>query len=777
MALLLYLPTAALLLWLVQRYVAPMRRGVMLLLVLLPFVFAGKALLTNGVYAPVDLPYVTEPLKAMKGPLGLGAQHNGVLTDLYSQMIPWRKALQYALRHQQWPLWNPFMLSGDLLAASAQPGAYSPFVLLACLLPIAQGLTFSVALTFFVAALGAYLFLRELGCRDAVALFGAAGWMYGKPLAFFILWSIGASWAFYPFVLLATRRVVWQPSVRSAALLATSLTLLLLAGHPETVVQVIYAGAAYGAFEGLRRRREVGRVVVTTLAAGAVSVALCAIYILPIFEAAPQTMEHAFRTGDWARQSHGVIINETKARLLTDLFPFLHGGQWTLEGVKYLPLDSAAAGSIILALALFASVRVRSPETWFWGVVAVVGMLSRSAWTPLSDLIQKLPMLGVTINERFSFAAAAALVTLAALALEYALAHGRTRALACTCAVALVLLAAGQVWIDHAGIVINEFPEWGIYAKFAELAGLGIVSLILLARLPQRALVPLLLVTLLAQRYLTEGDVYPTLPASVAYPHIPILDAVRRDQGPFRIVAHAYGFIPGTSALYELEDVRGYEALTFGRYFETYRLWCTHQPVWFNRVDDIRRPFLSFLNVRYAVSSADLKPVPEGWHVVSTMRGAQLMENERVIGRAFIPKHVRIGLSDGDALNEMAEEKDFADKAWIKAPLPPHDWTNGGGTLRLQRRDTGFKMDVNLRGANWIVISQPAWEGWRVYVDNRRVEWFFANEAFIGVYIPGGKHQVRVIYLPQAFVRGRIISLLTLAGVIAFGLRRRLAAR
>src|SRR5258706_8637057 len=212
----------------------------------------------------------------MREPLGVPRPHNGVISDLYAQMIPWRKAVQFAIRHQQWPLWNPFMLSGDLLAASAQPAAYSPFTLLACLLPIAHGLTFSAAMSFFIAALGAYLLARELGCRESVSLFAAAAWMYAKPLAFFILWAIGSSWAFYPFVLLATRRVVREPSVPSATLLATAPTLLPLAGHPETVLQAIFVGALYGLFELLRRRKDFGRVAFFTVAAGAVAVGLCA---------------------------------------------------------------------------------------------------------------------------------------------------------------------------------------------------------------------------------------------------------------------------------------------------------------------------------------------------------------------------------------------------------------------------------------------------------------------------------------------------------------------
>src|SRR5436309_833668 len=129
--------------------------------------FTGRALLTGGVYAPVDLPYVTEPLREMREALGVPRPRNGILSDLYAQMIPWRKALQFSYAHGRWPLWNPFILSGTVLAAAAQPAAYSPFTLLACLLPVPAGLTFSAAIAFFLAGLGAYLFARELGCRAA----------------------------------------------------------------------------------------------------------------------------------------------------------------------------------------------------------------------------------------------------------------------------------------------------------------------------------------------------------------------------------------------------------------------------------------------------------------------------------------------------------------------------------------------------------------------------------------------------------------------------------
>ncbi|HYU26061.1 MAG TPA: YfhO family protein [Thermoanaerobaculia bacterium] len=770
MSLLLYAATAALLLLIVRGRIS---RGAALVLFLLPFCFVGRALLTDSVYGPVDLPYVTEPLKAMRVPMGMPEIHNGVISDLYAQMIPWRKAVQYAYGHGQWPLWNPFILSGSVLAASAQPAVYSPFTLLALLLPVAKGLTFSAAITLFLAGLGAFLFARELGCRESVALFAAAGWMYAKALAFFLLWAIGGAWALFPLVMLGTRRCVRAPSIRSAALLCIALVLILFAGHPETVLHAVFVGAVYGVVELARVRRDVVRALAAAAGAGVVAFGLTAIYILPILEAAPQTSEHAFRVDAWSKMSHAVTNREAAARMLTDVFAYLHGHRWEWGDVHSFSLDTTAVGSIVLGMAIFALWRIRSGDTWFLGGLALFGFLSRAAWKPLSDAVQKLPMFDITINERFAFAGAFALVMLAALGLEWAV-ERRDRAFGFTLAAALVAYLIGDALLRHAGIVSMQLNDWGRYAWFGEVGCLALAALVAVLRPPGRVLVPLLVGVLLLQHVYEEGDIYPTLPARAAYPPIPMFAPMKDAKEPFRIVAHAHGFIPGTAALYELEDVRGYEALTFARYIETYRLWCVAQSVWFNRIDEFK-PFLSFLNVRFSIAGD--APVPAGWHVAATQRGAQLFENDRVIERAFLPRHVRVGVPEGDALNEMADATDFRETAWIEAPLPRQEFANGTGRIHIERAGNGFHIDADMDTNGWMVISEPAWKGWRAYLDERRVQMFFANEAFLGLHVPAGHHTIRLVFLPDGFVRGRAISLVTLLFVIGLTLRNRLASR
>src|SRR5438132_7924482 len=107
-----YFAAAAASLWLTHRLVRPLSRFAAIVLIALPLCFTGKALFTGRVYAPIDLPFLSEPLHSLqKTPIH---GHNGVLSDVYCLNIPWKYAVRYAYAHGEWPLWNPFNFCGDI---------------------------------------------------------------------------------------------------------------------------------------------------------------------------------------------------------------------------------------------------------------------------------------------------------------------------------------------------------------------------------------------------------------------------------------------------------------------------------------------------------------------------------------------------------------------------------------------------------------------------------------------------------------------------------------
>src|SRR5207248_6643171 len=119
----------------------------------------------------------------------------------------------------------------------------------------------------------------------------------------------------------------------------------------------------------------------------------------------------------------------------------------------------------------------------------------------------------------------------------------------------------------------------------------------------------------------------------------------RNDNAPYRIVGQGPLFAPNIAAEYGLEDVRGYQAMTFARLAETFPLWSIPQPVWSNRVDDLNAPMLSLMNVRFALALPEAS-VPADWRLVGRYPGYQLLENSRALPRAFIPAVVHVGKDD-----------------------------------------------------------------------------------------------------------------------------------
>ncbi|HET7712224.1 MAG TPA: hypothetical protein VFL80_09880, partial [Thermoanaerobaculia bacterium] len=300
MALVLYLATSALLLAAARLARFTVSRREALFLIALPALLTGRAMLTGRLVAPVDFPYLWEPFAGYRAELGVTSIETLRWSDVASQLVPWREAVRDALTRGEWPLLNRYELSGSPLAASAQSAAFHPFTLIASLVPAVESFNFTASIALFVAAFGAFVFSRELGLSPLASSFAAGGWMLSSPLAFFALWPIGAAWAHLPLLLAATRRIVRDPGRRTVFTLAVILSLVILSGHPETLLHLVGIGVAYGIFEVVRSEQRV-RSLMAAVAAGVLALMLGAIYLLPLVEALPQTHEHWIREALYAK--------------------------------------------------------------------------------------------------------------------------------------------------------------------------------------------------------------------------------------------------------------------------------------------------------------------------------------------------------------------------------------------------------------------------------------------------------------------------------------------
>ena len=734
----LYFATAALVLWLTHRFVCPLPRAVAIVLLLLPLCFTGRAVFTGQAIAPLDLASMSPPISDYAQELGTARVKNPVLGDVVLQMLPWRETLRRAILAGEWPLLNRYQQCGDDLAGAAQAAPFLPFTWIALLLPVAVSFTFTAAISFLIAAGATFAFVRALGCSEIASLVAAAAFTFSAPITGQILWPLGLSWALLPFALVATRMVIFEPSVRTGALLTIVFSLEMLSGHPESTLHVAAIAGAYAIFELMRIERRREALIVFACAAVATAL-ITAIAWMPMLDAVRQSGEWIVR-GLYAKDTLRLAQGYVEAAALGNVFPFVRAQY------KQFILPHGEAGSIALALAIAAFITIKRREVRFFaGLCAAAFVVAIGMW-PFAHFVHSLPLFDRALNDRLIAVVAFSLAMLAAFAIDAAPPRKTMNV-----AIYVLLAAAGAAaWFRETGPI-------DLARAIAETVPLAIAALAIGFMRREIAAVALLAL-IAAQRIIGDASVLPVYPARSAFPPLPIFQPLAQIREPFRVVAKGVLLLPNLATMYGLEDARASTPVTFKEYSDLYPLWLERRG--FGEVNDLTRPILSMMNVRYAFVLAS-DPIPPAWRDVAHDRSTRLIENPAVLPRAYIPRYVRFGRNPEQEIAEMRDEADFSERAWIDA-LTPNEIENGRGRVVARKAKLGLELSADMESAGYVVISNAAWNGWRAYLDGKAIRPLRANHAFLAVHVPAGHHSVTLRFMPQAFVAGRAISFFSL---------------
>lgn len=772
--------TAAALLGAAHRWIRPLRLLPALVLALAPFLFTGAATFRGEVYAPLDIQQRGEPFASQAPGARPAPPRTPLLSDVVYSMIPWQKAIRESLEHGRLPLWNRFVLAGEPLLAVQQAGVLHPFTWIGFLLPLGASWTFQMSARLLLALLSAYLLARELGCRDASAMVGALAWAFSDFVAFWLGYSVGSAIAPFPLLLLGLSRLARDADRRAVALTAAALVLIVTAGHPETLLFSVAGAGVWFLFElAFAGRGRRARPLALSLVAGALALGLTAVQLLPLAEIVPKTYEHAVRSEWYAHVSKAWPLRDSARRIAVHVVPFAYGplGVRDSNGPD-AGIPGAYAGALLLPLAAVGLAGGGDRRRWALLTLLVLGLLLGARTPVVTDAVTALPLLDISVPEYFVFLAPLALGTLAAIGAER-LAQGEGRRLFLAAAAAAALAIAAFILHRSGGLrALSHTASLPVGPSLRELVPLAAAAVaVLVWRGRTAAAVPAALAAILAAGRVVEvGSLYPSCPEGMLAPRLPFLDAIPRGE-PVRMVAVGLRFVPNVSALYELEEARGYESLTLRAFVATDPLWCVRQGPWFNRVDDLERPFLSFLNVGYALAPEGAPP-PPGWTLAARGRGGDVLRNERCLPRVFVPARLRADAGVLDRLALLRTIADYGERGVVGpgAGVAAGDWRdNGAAAVAIERYDgASLEVRVAARAETVVATSIPAWPGWRARLDGRPLEPVEYNVAFLGFRVPAGEHRLTLRYRPRSVVWGGAISLVSLlVSVILLVARRR----
>jgi len=821
-----YAGSAAAALWLSHRFVARISVAAALVLALLPLALTGRAMLFGELYGPADLYRTADPWRSLAESRHEAiAVQNPILTDLAFANLPWRAAVREALVNGRAPLWNRFVLCGTPLLGSAQAGVLHPSTWLGIWLPLPLSWTFSCTFTLFLGFLSAYLLFADLevgaagsearltdaesearltaataspsGSRPLAAaesearltaatpLLGAAAWGLSTYVVFWNGWSVGPSTATLPLLLLGLRRLARAPDRRAVAITAAALWLSLCGGHPESFFHGAAAAAVYFVWE-LWPRRGSGaiRSIAAAAGAGLLALALAGPQLLPLLEAIPRSAEYRARKtalGSAASPGQAVSAGETARRLLPDVLPFSHGiyGKSPVDPARPdgsgMPLGYAGAVLFPLAFVALTAPRNRLARgRSIFAAFAAAGLLYGASAPGLMHVTDRLPGFALALNYRLVFLAGLGLAGLAAFgAREAAASSGARRRLAVASGACAVLILAGAL------LARPVYAERGLARSFVlpQLA-FETVPLVLLAAAAaafrDHRIRGAALVLLVGQRVLEMRGTYPTLPAGSLAPPLPTLAALPVGFDPGRVAAPDGVLRPNAAALYRLEDARGYESLVLDRFADTFPLWCRAQPASFNRVDDLAAPFLSALNVRWAIAAPGADP-PPGWTEQARGPEMAIFENPSGLPRAFVPQRLRRVADPARRLGEMSAAAGFAETAWLSSASDgPAEETNGPARLSLRAVGTDLVVGADAPRRTLVATSIADWPGWTARdAAGAALALETVNHAFVGVWVPPGKTEVRLFYRPRSVRDGMILVAAGLVACVALATWRR----
>ena len=329
--------------------------------------------------------------------------HAVLLGDDLGQNFPLRVLAGREIRAGQLPLYDPYSWSGAPLLAGWNAGAAYPLTWLFAILPGTAAWTLNLILTWVVAGLGMFGFLRALRLRSLAAFLGAfsfafAGAMSAQVTHFGLV--AGMSWV--PVALLSVLRLSQERSVASrlrwTTVLAATIGLVILAGEPRAIDDGAVIVVIYAAWQVARLGRRAGPAAMSVAAGLILGVCLGAVQWLPGLAAIGTSQRGG---SSMALFSSGSL----PARwLLLTLVPDLLGGSGSMGQPMFVTSYNLTEVTsyvgilpLVAAFALLGRLRLRPrlPEWAVWHVTALAGViLALGGNTPLGGLLFRIPLFG-----------------------------------------------------------------------------------------------------------------------------------------------------------------------------------------------------------------------------------------------------------------------------------------------------------------------------------------------------------------------------------------------
>ncbi|MFA6053920.1 MAG: YfhO family protein [Thermodesulfovibrionales bacterium] len=729
---------------------------------------------------------------------GIFWDRRAIMGDAADEFFPLLWYTSHLWRNGTIPLWNPFLLDGYPIFADPQNQTFYPVNLMISLLTVftAKIVYIQLVLHYILAGIFMYcysgLHLKNTAGRIVTALI----YMYsGFMINHFHQLTIIDSVVWLPLILYFFEKGLGNLDIRYFFPTALSIGVLILAGHPQTLLYILYVVifvAVFRCFINDEERRFTFFPVKLLILSLVFGILIGAVQLLPTFE----FLQMSGRNGPMLYEVVTTSGQLHPLHLATALLPNYVGSvRGPYIGMTDITHSSIYCGIIFLAVLPYSFVKMRR-ESWFFAGMGLLTLLIAMGdngliFKVLYSIAPGFDLFRSPVNCRFVFIFFSALLTGIGIDNISEGKNVKTRILYVYWLITLLILLAltlkafsSTVNDDMSSNIISDLVIFIIIFLL-----LNIILRFLISSRGKNVLYVLLTVIVFFDFYIhfkgaetighkmdhKELEKRPAillsmvdsgeLPKKIEKKN-PFIDKEDIERGMYRIYIDDgkedhktfSAYLPYMPYSYFKLDILGFNRIILHKVFlvdGVKPMILKRYGIFNGKFRDIDfRKFLMLSNVKY---------------IVTPDHSIKILSEEETLPRAYFASQVDY-ISDPDLIIDRLSDKEFdvRNRAVVEQPVIfEHKGICSGkkNVEIVEFHPNTREIVVENDCPGLLVLSETYYPGWEASVDySNKHDAIRTNYYFMGTSIPKGKHIVLFEFNPKSFRIGFAVSLAGLVG-------------
>lgn len=729
----------------------------------------------------------------------------------------------YIRTHSAIAFWEPQIFGGLPTVAAFFADLFSPFTLARLFIPthVVYALTF--VLFMFLAGVGMYVFLKEIGIEKTIALLGGLVYMLAGNIVTTTYGGHGGrmgAQALFPLVLFLLHCGIKTKKLYYFLLYGALLAVSFLAAHFQVTYYAVVASVFYFLLHLIWDRKEnrgsgtaklIGYYVLGMVMLGG----LVAIQYLPVLSNLPYAARGGGRGYEFAASWSLPPLEIFD--LLTPTFSGILNNYW---GENYFKLHSEYLGILpLLILGIALILKWKNRYVKFFTFLAGIALLfALGGHTPLYRIpYHILPgvskfrapsqiyfLTSFSLTVLMSFGLAGLFPTLAQNEKKirrYLIYFGLVvlilliifsafkEPIIQTLRSAIESFSKGQygdaATKEKVNNLVANYPTFqlGLLKTLLLIAGYCAVLLVWLKRKTKSLAWVLILgvITLVDQWSIDKKFIKSTGSPDEYYQADEVVNFLNQDKSLYRVhPLHYERASDGILIAYNIQSVGGYHPNPI----QTYQDFIgAGSSVMFNAPNLMFKNFLDLLNIKYVISV----PLPEditrysqqeqmaimqfkqyfsqpNFEPVFSGRKNVIYRNNSFLPRAFLVPKFEV-IADKDAVLNRLKDNAFNPKKIVILHDTPAGTQNLADSVIGIAQVTSYDpnritIEAELQNPGFLVLSDNYHPDWKAMIDGKPTKIYRAYHTLRAIYLEPGKHTINFFYASSAYRLGSILSLL-----------------